>query len=73
MALTKKHFKLFAEMIKEEFVTLNSPIEEGTNIYPSRTAEDEIERIARKIASICNEDNINFDFAKFYRACGILL
>ena len=63
MALTKKHFKLFAEIIKMERESL---VEDRL-----RSAGEELSRIIDLMTRIFREENPNFDFAKFYRACGI--
>ena len=68
MALTKKHFKLFAEMIKEERLSIDALEKLGC---PSRLATDELNIIASKIAHICQDENPNFSALKFFGACEV--
>lgn len=65
MALTKKHFKLFAEMIRNELDNLDKE-------YPlDFTVRDEIKHIALEIAQICKNENSNFSLDKFLAASGL--
>lgn len=51
--MTRKHFKLFADAVKEidDMVTR--------------------EAVAYLIANVCKQANSNFNYDKFYIACGI--
>jgi hypothetical protein len=60
--MSKKNYKKFAQMIKDEFDSLDE--------LP-KTASDELQCLVEKMAYLFYEDNPKFSFGKFRKACGV--
>jgi hypothetical protein len=58
MSMTKKHFNAIAEIVKTAIE--NNPGAKGT-----------ISAMGYKLATLCENDNPNFDLGRFLTACGI--
>ena len=62
MAFTRKHYKAIAAIIKGN---LNHTWHKGA------TPDDAVRSIAFALASYFSRDNINFNYGRFYHACGM--
>lgn len=65
--LTKKHFEIFARIIREDL----DPYASAQPIEVRNVLESRRRKVAYRLADFCRAENNQFDSRRFFIACGI--
>lgn len=72
--MSKKDYIKVAEIINKR-IELNKediePVNDNSNLTMGHVRNYEVEAITHEIAIMFASDNVNFDYQRFYSACGL--